>query len=318
MNERYNTSLLNNSVLPSTEPDKKAFSFDIIPASLIDSITIYKSPTPDLPGDFAGGAVKVTTKDYPTKSLSELNIVVGFNSLTTFKPFYKQDPAGKWDALGYFDNSRLMPGGYYNNRGAEFINLTSEQKIAVTKQFPNNFAYQTACQSQPNFSVSYTGGNTKILANNNKLGIIYAIGYTNGRRVIDRTRQEYETYGILDYNYNTVGYDTRSIASALLNLTYSYRKSKLSLKTLFNNDFAKTVALRNGLNQVNPSSPFSYKVSSTEGTANGIGSAVLEGLHSLNRSGRSTGMRLTASPGAGSRTRRFWHFIQIQTVRTIT
>ena len=65
--------LLNNSVLPSTEPDKKAFSFDIIPASLVDNITIYKSPTPDLPGDFAGGAVKVTTKDYPTKALSELN-----------------------------------------------------------------------------------------------------------------------------------------------------------------------------------------------------------------------------------------------------
>ncbi|HEY2347523.1 MAG TPA: carboxypeptidase-like regulatory domain-containing protein, partial [Puia sp.] len=87
LNERYNTSLLNNSVLPSTEPDKKAFSFDIIPASLVDNITIYKSPTPDLPGDFAGGAVKVTTKDYPTRRLSELSFVVGYNSLTTFKPF---------------------------------------------------------------------------------------------------------------------------------------------------------------------------------------------------------------------------------------
>jgi hypothetical protein len=49
LSERYNASLLNNSVLPSTEPDKKAFSFDIIPSSLIDNITIYKSPTPDLP-----------------------------------------------------------------------------------------------------------------------------------------------------------------------------------------------------------------------------------------------------------------------------
>ena len=46
----------------------------------------------------------------------------------------------------------------------------------------------------------------------------------------------------------------------------------------------KNVALRNGTNQVNPSSPFSYKSSNTEGNANGIGSAVLEGLHSLNRS----------------------------------
>ena len=53
---------------------------------------------------------------------------MGYNSLTTFKPFYKQDPPGKFDALGYFDNSRLMPGGYYNNSGAEFINLTDRAK----------------------------------------------------------------------------------------------------------------------------------------------------------------------------------------------
>jgi hypothetical protein len=38
LSERYNSALLNNSVLPSTEPDKKAFSFDIIPSSLIDNI----------------------------------------------------------------------------------------------------------------------------------------------------------------------------------------------------------------------------------------------------------------------------------------
>ncbi len=177
-----------------------------------------------------------------------------------------------------------MPGGYYNNRGAEFINLPDAQKLGITKQFPNNYAYQAACPSQPNFSLSYTGGNTKILGNGNKFGFIYTLGYTAGRRVIDRTRQEYETYGILDYFYNTVGYDTRTITSALANLSYSYGKSKISLKTLFNNDFAKTVALRTGTNQVNPSSPFSYQSSNTEGNANGIGSAVLEGLHGLNRS----------------------------------
>ena len=67
LSERYNVSMLNNSVLPSTEPDKKAFSFDIIPSSLVDNLVIYKSPTPDLPGDFAGGAIKITTKDFPTR-----------------------------------------------------------------------------------------------------------------------------------------------------------------------------------------------------------------------------------------------------------
>ena len=144
LSERYNTSLLNNSVLPSTEPDKKAFSFDIIPSSLIDNITIYKSPTPDLPGDFAGGAVKITTRDYPTKSLSELSVKLTYNSQTTFKNFYKGYPNGNLDWLGYFDDQRLIPGGYYKNRGSAYYNLDDGQKIGITKQFPNTYGEQVA------------------------------------------------------------------------------------------------------------------------------------------------------------------------------
>lgn len=282
LSERYNASLLNNSVLPSTEPDKKAFSFDIIPSALIDNITIYKSPTPDLPGDFAGGTIKISTKDYPSRKLSEVSLNIGYNSLTTFKNFYKGTPDGKLDNLGFFDNSRLIPGSYYRNRGAGFINLGNDQKLAITKQFPNTFGYQSAYQSQPNIGLSYTGGNTTVIGNN-KFGYIYSLNYSTGRRVSERTRQEYETYNVLDYNYNTINYDTRNTLSGLLNLTYSYRKSKISLKNLFNNDFVKTEGIRNGINTINTSAPFYYKSSNTEATGNGIESSVLEGLHSLSK-----------------------------------
>ena len=282
LNERYNSALLNNSVLPSTEPDKKAFSFDIIPSSLIDNITIYKSPTPDLPGDFAGGAVKITTRDYPTKNLSELSVKLTFNSQTTFQNFYKGYPDGKLDWLGYFDDQRLIPGGYYKNRGSKYLTLSDDQKREITKQFPNTYGEQVANKSQPNFSISYTGGNTKLIKDN-KLGFIYAIDYSYGRRVVDRLRDEYETYDFHNYTYNTAGYDTRSVLSALLNLTYSYGKSKISLKNLYNNDFLNGFALRHGTNTVNQGYFFDYKSQNTEAAQNGVGSSVLEGLHSLKK-----------------------------------
>lgn len=284
LNERYNTSLLNNSVLPSTEPDKRAFSFDIIPSSLIDNVTIYKSPTPDLPGDFAGGTVKIATKDYPSHNLSEVSFKVGFNSQTTFKNFYNGYPFGKYDAVGFFDDSRLIPGSYYKNRGAGFINLPNDQKLGITKQFPNTYGYEPAYQSAPAFSFSYTGGNTKLLGSGDrKLGYIYDIGYSYGRRVIDRTRQEYETYNFQDYLYNTTNYDVRSVLSALLNLSYSYGKSKISFKNLFNNDFVKTLGIRDGINTVNPGAPFNYKSNNSEAAANGLVNSVVEGLHGLNK-----------------------------------
>jgi len=289
LSERYNSSLLNNSVLPSTEPDKKAFSFDIIPSSLIDNITIYKSPTPDLPGDFAGGAVKISTKDYPSKNLNELSVSIGYNSLTTFKNFYKGYPTGSLDWLGYFDDSRLIPGSYYRNRGAAYTALDNGTKLGITKQFPNSYGAQAANQSSPYFSFTYTGGNTK-LVKNNKLGFIYAISYRNDRRVVERTRDQYESHGFHNYDYNTTSYDMRSNLSALLNISYSYRKSKISLKNIYNNDFVNSFAIRNGIagsggtNLLESGTiPFYYKSQNTEAMSNGIFNSVLEGLHNLNK-----------------------------------
>jgi hypothetical protein len=54
---------------PSMESDVKSFSFDIISSGLIDRFLIYKSPSADLPGEFAGGAIKVFTKNFPNKKL---------------------------------------------------------------------------------------------------------------------------------------------------------------------------------------------------------------------------------------------------------
>ena len=100
---------------------------------------------------------------------------------------------------------------------------------------------------------------------------------------MDRLRDEYETYDFHNYNYNTTGYDTRSVLSALLNVTYSYGKSKISLKNLYNNDFVNGFALRNGTNTVNQGYFFDYKSQNTEAASNGVGSSVLEGLHSLKK-----------------------------------
>lgn len=282
LSERYNAALLNNSILPSTEADKKAFAFDIIPSSIVDNLVIYKSATPDLPGDFSGGAIKVSTKDYPNKKLSEFGLSIGYNSLTTGKNFYKGFPSGSLDNLGFFDNSRLIPGPYYRNRSG-FILQSPDYKRAVTKMFSNSFGNEAALRSAPNISVYYTGGNTAVLKNNHKLGYVYNIGYSAGRAVTDRERSEYDIVKRNLYNYNTSSYDMKNSLSALLNLTYSYRKSKISFKNLFNNNFIKTASNRNGSNFENDNgNTFYLKSTNTEASGNGLVNSVLEGLHKLN------------------------------------
>ena len=68
MNDRYNAGYLDNVLLPSTEADRKAFSFDIVPANLIDNLQILKTGSADMVGDFGGGIIKINTKSLKTVS----------------------------------------------------------------------------------------------------------------------------------------------------------------------------------------------------------------------------------------------------------
>lgn len=283
LSERYNVSLLNNSVLPNTEADRKAFAFDIIPSNEVDNIIIYKSPTPDLPGDFSGGAIKILTKDYPTKAISELEVSLGYNSLTTGKNFYRGVPNGSLDWLGFFDDSRLVPGPYYRNKSGFILN-TPDFKREVTKLFSNTFGYEAAYRSMPTIKAVYTAGNTNLQKNGNKFGYIYSLGYANGRAVSDRDRSDYDIVRRFLYDYRTSNYDERNNLTALFNLTYSYGKNKISFKNLFNNNFVKTVGIRNGTNYENgTNSPFYIKSTNSEASGNGLINSVVEGLHKLQK-----------------------------------
>ena len=63
LNDRYTAVWLNNAAAPGAETDKRAFSFDIIPGGVIEKMLVYKTPSAELPGDFAGGMVKILSGD---------------------------------------------------------------------------------------------------------------------------------------------------------------------------------------------------------------------------------------------------------------
>ena len=49
LSQRYNNVWINGSSVPSSEPDTRAFSFDIIPSSQMDNLQIIRSPAPEYP-----------------------------------------------------------------------------------------------------------------------------------------------------------------------------------------------------------------------------------------------------------------------------
>ncbi len=76
--DRYNQAMLNGVLLSSTEPDRKTFSFDIFPSSMIDNIIINKAFIPELPGEWAGG---LDTGKYKRCSCKKFFKYTGWNRL---------------------------------------------------------------------------------------------------------------------------------------------------------------------------------------------------------------------------------------------
>lgn len=112
MGERWNEASLDGIPLPSTESNAKAFGFDLIPTSLIDNVTVLKTATPDVSGNFSGGLIQITTRDIPTKDFISISAGTSYNSLSTFQT-QKYRIRGKWDWLGYDDGRRALPKGLH-------------------------------------------------------------------------------------------------------------------------------------------------------------------------------------------------------------
>lgn len=177
--ERYNNTQLNGAYLPSTEPDKKSFSFDIFPASLLENMIILKSNTPDQPGDFSGGLIKINTIDYPERFFYSFNINSSFTKGTTGNDFtsYK---AGQNKFLfintGFDDGGRqlpsIIPSGYISSE-----NYSPNDIQLFGRSFRNNWnQIKTDAHLNGGFQIS-TGNNISLF--NNPLGLIAAFSYKN-------------------------------------------------------------------------------------------------------------------------------------------
>ena len=67
LGDRYSKSILNGAEIPGLDPNRNSVQLDLFPSSLVDNIIVYKTFTPDLEGDFAGGLVDINTKDFPDR-----------------------------------------------------------------------------------------------------------------------------------------------------------------------------------------------------------------------------------------------------------
>lgn len=240
LTDRYNTALIDNSFLPSTEPNRKAFSFDIIPSNLIDNIIISKSGTPDLPGDFAGGVINILTKEVPEKNFNSISIGSAYNTVSTFKKFetgYKSPT----DILGFDNGARKLPStmpsfNYFQQN--QFIN--KDQSAQYLSTLNNNYSV-TNRKALPATSIQGSMGRLYELKKNRRIGMTAAINYTHNETVKRDVNRFYGNYYYVDQVYN---YSTN--IGGLANMSYVSGNTKISFKNLYNRTFDDNYLYREG------------------------------------------------------------------------
>ncbi len=245
--DRYNQAMLNGIMLTSTEADRKTFSFDLIPAPMIDNIVINKAFVPEYPGEWAGGLVQVNTKDIPAKAFLNIQIGTGFNTQTTGRNFLKEQQAGKWDWLGIDDGTRALPTAYTTKSG--FDTLNSVLKTAIGKQLRNSWSAKNSTAA-PNISFQANGGfNTKFFGKT--LGGTFGLIYNRNNRYIKQGNISNSLSGTtFSQNYNLE--DDRYVQDinwgALGSLSYQIdQRNKVSVKTLMNVSAPNSVVAREGV-----------------------------------------------------------------------
>jgi len=258
LTDRYNNATMNNVLLPSTEPDRKSFSFDIIPSGLIDNMVINKTATPDKPGDFAGGLIQVSTKDFPEEKFFTVSAGTSVNTLSTFKDA-KTGMRGGSDYWTFDDGSRKLPAGVPAS-SEDFNNLSGKAQDDLNRSFKNNWKVSKTTVA-PGTSLQLTAGNTKYFGDR-KLGYIFSVTHNHSERNEFAERNDFD---IANNVYKRHNIDTSnkytSALGAVANFAYSARNNKISFKNIYNRILDNTTILRNVAND--PTPPFHYITQST-------------------------------------------------------
>lgn len=177
---RYVNALLNGMPLPSLDPDEPGVQLDVLPASLLSAINVYKSFTPDMPGDFTGGSLHLSSRDYPSRFSLRVGLSGGFDSLT----HTGQVSAGNGsstDLLGIDDGRRALPSAVPSRRVDVGSELNLDEVTRVGRSLSNDWTISRR-SALPTMGLSLSAGGTAHLRGR-PLGMLFALTWNAGERL---------------------------------------------------------------------------------------------------------------------------------------
>ncbi|WP_396143800.1 TonB-dependent receptor domain-containing protein [Flavobacterium sp.] len=250
LSERYNNVLINGSLAPSTEIDKRTFSFDLVPTGLLDKMVIYKTGSADKPGDFSGGIISLNTIE-STSDFTKFDISFGYRSKTTFND-YLQSEGSNTDFVGIDNSFRPLPSSFPTTSQLNNSAATSQLRVDAARSLPNNFDTNASNAFLDN-STGFSLGR-KINLGNTKIFSVNALNYSTSYQSFSRSFRRYNFLNAGEarptdwFTFNDMNYQQEVRITALSNWSLKTAKSKFTFKNLFNQIGENETTIRQGIN----------------------------------------------------------------------
>jgi hypothetical protein len=238
LSERYNQAVLNGQIMPSTELNRKNFSFDIVPSNIVENVTVVKTLTPDRSAEFGGGLVEVNTLDIPTSNFLNISVGGSYNDKTTSKDFLSLKLEGK-EYFGQLSDHRKLLGTFDWKSEKDIETKFNETANKDNQAFSNNWGlHKFKAPLSQNYQIS--GGRVIPLKGNDQFGIVASVGYRNNLATqdvrmsrdgfiqggVDTTSAELASYKGQRYGFTTN-------LGGLLGLGYRTEKHRIGFQSLY-------------------------------------------------------------------------------------
>ena len=247
LSQRYNTVWLNNASTPSSESDVRAFSFDVIPSSMLENIMVYKSPAPDLPADFSGAAIKIFTKNNADKNSLSVSYATSLRPGATFNDFSNYRMS-KYEWLGFDDGSRDLPDDFPSN----VKDVTEKDEIQRLGRELNKVWTPELSKAIPDqrFQLGLT---RRFLAGKVSVGTINSFTYSYSQDIEEVFRADYQRYDTVkdvsdtNYYFNDIRNKATAKIGVLSNWLFIFgNNQKIEFRNLYNHHGYTQVIDRSG------------------------------------------------------------------------
>lgn len=205
LGDRYSNTLFNGALIPSADPSKKAVQLDLFPSDLLQSVSIIKNGSPDLPAEFAGGMVMIQTLRIPEERLMKFEFGVETN--TNLHGDFYAAPEGK---LGFWGDTTvkvptkpISEGGLNPGHSGPRPPATPEELDAAEAGAADMAALHNSGgmrpkkrDPRPEYSMGMTLGDVYEITPDTRIGGVFSFTHEQGDQILDYANGRNPNFGI--------------------------------------------------------------------------------------------------------------------------